>query len=116
MPTDADFRRVALSFEGAVEGAHMGHPDFRANGRIFATLPKPEGSDRGVLMLAPEEQAMLVEAAPKIFAPVPGGWGRNGSTHLIFAKAREADLKSGLNRAYSRVMAMKPAKPRKPKA
>ena len=24
--------------EGAVEGAHMGHPDFRVNARIFATI------------------------------------------------------------------------------
>lgn len=116
MAGEADFRRVALSFEGAVEGAHMGHPDFRANGRIFATLQKTEGSDRGVLLLSPDEQAMLVEAAPRVFAPVPGGWGRNGSTHVIFAGASLADLKSGLHRAWSRVMAMKPARPRKPKA
>jgi hypothetical protein len=32
------FRRIALSLEGAEEGSHMGHPDFRVNGRIFATL------------------------------------------------------------------------------
>jgi hypothetical protein len=32
-----DFRRIALGMEGAVEGAHMGHPDFRVNNRIFAT-------------------------------------------------------------------------------
>jgi hypothetical protein len=33
-----DFRRIALSLEGAEEGSHMGQPDFRAGGRIFATL------------------------------------------------------------------------------
>ena len=38
-PSPADrFRRIALGMDGAVEGAHMGHPDFRANGKIFATL------------------------------------------------------------------------------
>jgi len=36
--TDTDFRRVALALTDAVESAHMGHPDFRVNGRIFATL------------------------------------------------------------------------------
>ena len=33
-----DFRRVALSLEGAEEGSHMGAADFRVGGRIFATL------------------------------------------------------------------------------
>lgn len=33
-----DFRRMALSLEGAEEGSHMGSPDFRVGGRIFATL------------------------------------------------------------------------------
>ena len=38
MTADA-FREIALAFDGAVEEhAHMGHPDFRANGRIFAGL------------------------------------------------------------------------------
>ena len=26
--TEADFRRMVLALDGAVEGAHMGHPDF----------------------------------------------------------------------------------------
>jgi hypothetical protein len=34
----ADFRRIALSFEGSQEGSHMGAADFRVGGRIFATL------------------------------------------------------------------------------
>src|SRR6266704_7048525 len=34
----ADFRRIALSLEGAEEGSHMGAADFRVGGRIFATL------------------------------------------------------------------------------
>ncbi len=36
--TAADFRRIALSFDGAEEGSHMGAVDFRVGGRIFATL------------------------------------------------------------------------------
>ena len=36
--TDDDFRDIALALDGAIEGAHMGHPDFRANSRIFASL------------------------------------------------------------------------------
>jgi len=52
--TADDFREIVLSMDGAVEGAHMKHPDFRANGRIFASL-KP-GEEAGVVKLSPEEQ------------------------------------------------------------
>ena len=41
MASADDFRRIALSFPGAEERAHMGHPDFRVGGRIFATLHAP---------------------------------------------------------------------------
>jgi len=36
----ADFRRIALSFNGAEEGSHMGAVDFRVDGHIFARLRK----------------------------------------------------------------------------
>ena len=43
--TADDFRRITLALEGAVEKAHMGHPDFRVNGRIFATsTPRKSGA------------------------------------------------------------------------
>ena len=111
--TDADFRRIALSLEGAIESSHMNHPDFRANGRIFATLNANRDADRGVVMVTPDEQAVLTSSAPDVFAPVPGGWGRGGSTHVHLARATEADLKSALTTAWKGVMAKKPAKPRK---
>jgi hypothetical protein len=37
-----EFRSLALGFPGTVESAHMNHPDFRAGGRIFATLGPDE--------------------------------------------------------------------------
>src|SRR6476646_4467445 len=49
-----DFRCIVLGLEGAIESAHMGHPDFRANGRIFATLQ--HDPTWGALMLTPEQQ------------------------------------------------------------
>lgn len=73
--TAADFRRIALSFEGAEEGSHMGNVDFRVGGRIFATLASiKEGY--GNLKLTPEQQAMFVEELPELFVPIHGGWGR----------------------------------------
>jgi hypothetical protein len=67
-----DFRRIALSMEGAEEGSHMGAVDFRVGGRIFATLAS-EKQGYGNLMLTPEQQAAFVEELPEVFLPVHGG-------------------------------------------
>jgi uncharacterized protein (DUF1697 family) len=68
---------------GASEGAHMGHPDFRANGRIFATLSADER--QGVVMLAPADQQAFLAAHPGVFAPASGAWGRQGCTTVKLA-------------------------------
>jgi len=91
--TADDFRRIALSLEGAEEGSHFGAADFRVGGRIFATLAA-QAQGYGNLMLAPEQQAAFVAEAPEVFLPIPGGWGRNGATHLKLAAANE-DLAYG---------------------
>jgi hypothetical protein len=59
-----DFRRIALSFEGVEESSHMGQPDFRVGGRIFATLAS-EKQGYGNLMLTPEQQRCLWRSCPK---------------------------------------------------
>ena len=56
MMTPDDFRRIALSLEGAEEGSHMGAVDFRVGGRIFATLAS-QREGYGNLALTPEQQA-----------------------------------------------------------
>ena len=97
--TASDFRRIALSLEGAEESAHMGAPDFRVGGRIFATLAS-ESQGYGNLMLTPEQQAAFIAEAPDIFLPVAGGWGRNGSTHIRLAAANEDMLAGALHTAW----------------
>ena len=97
--TADDFRRIALSFEGAEESAHMGAPDFRVGGRIFATLAS-ESHGYGNLMLTPELQAEFLADAPAVFLPVAGGWGRNGSTHIRLAEASEDVLVGALKSAW----------------
>ncbi|HEX4134080.1 MAG TPA: MmcQ/YjbR family DNA-binding protein [Bryobacteraceae bacterium] len=97
--TGAGFRKTALSLDGAAEGSHFGNPDFRVGGRIFATLSL-EREGYGVLLLAPEQQAGMVEDAPEVFSPVPGGWGRNGSTRVLLAKAAPDVLKDALRTAW----------------
>jgi hypothetical protein len=95
----ADFRRIALSLEGAEEGSHMGSPDFRAGGRIFATLASVK-QGYGNLMLTPEVQAAFVEERPDVFVPIAGGWGRMGMTHIRLAAANEDLLADALLTAW----------------
>ncbi|HEY6253895.1 MAG TPA: MmcQ/YjbR family DNA-binding protein [Candidatus Angelobacter sp.] len=94
-----DFRRLALNLPGAEEGSHMGAVDFRVGGRIFATLASVK-QGYGNLMLTPEQQAVFVEELPEVFLPIPGGWGRNGATHIRLAVATEDVLSGALHTAW----------------
>src|SRR5712691_327414 len=109
----ADFRRIALSLEGAEEASHMGAPDFRVGGRIFATLAS-ERQGYGNLMLTPELQADSVGELPDVFLPIAGGWGRMGMTHIRLAVASE-DVLTGALRAAWRLRIEKNAKSGKKK-
>ena len=95
----SDFRRIALSLEGAEEGSHMGATDFRVGGRIFATLAHQK-QGYGNLMLTPETQAAFVEELPEVFIPVAGGWGRMGATHIVLKKSNEDVLRGALQTAW----------------
>ena len=94
-----DFRRLALSLEGAEEHSHMGAPDFRVGGRIFATLAAQE-QGFGNLMLTPEQQTSFVEELPAVFLPVPGDWGRIGVTHVRLSAVTEDVLTGALFTAW----------------
>jgi hypothetical protein len=99
--TARDFRRIALALPEAVEGSHFGNADFRVGGKIFATLSL-ESEGYGVLLLTPEEQVGMIEDEPKIFSPVPGGWGRKGSTRVLLAKVPRDILEAALRTAWLR--------------
>jgi YjbR protein len=110
----SDFRRIALSLEGAEEGSHMGAADFRVGGRIFATLASQD-EGFGNLMLTPELQADFVGELPEVFLPIPGGWGRMGMTHVRLSKARE-DVLAGALRSAWQLRLEKNAKTKKARA
>jgi hypothetical protein len=95
----SDFRRIALSLEGTEESSHMGAPDFRVGGRIFATLASQK-QGYGNLMLTLELQTEFVRELPEVFLPIPGGWGRMGSTHIRLAEANEDVLTGALRTAW----------------
>lgn len=114
--TPADFKRIALSLDGAEEGAHMGAVDFRVGGRIFATLAS-QAHGYGNLALTPEQQAAFVEELPDVFVPIAGGWGRMGMTHIVLANASEELLRGALETAWRlRVEANARTKARRPRA
>ena len=97
--TAADFRRIALSLEGAEEGSHMGTQDFRVGGRIFATLGS-QAQGYGNLMINLEMQAEFIAGAPEVFLPIAGGWGRMGMTHIRLAATNEDMLTGALRAAW----------------
>ena len=94
----AGFRRIALALPEAVEGAHQKHPDFRVDGRIFATL-HPDGA-WGVVMLTPEQQAKRVAADPEVWISASGAWGRQGSTQVHLRRVKAAPLREALALAW----------------
>lgn len=64
MTPDA-FRKLALALDGVEESAHMGHPDFRVRGKIFATLGAPDASF-GMVKPTPEQWSASGDAASKL--------------------------------------------------
>jgi|SRR5437899_2401177 len=97
--TALEFRRIALSLPQASEATHMGHPDFRVAGRIYATLGYPR-SGWGMIKLTPEQQEVFVRAEPAVFAPVKGGWGRRGATNVRLRAAKQGAVREALITAW----------------
>lgn len=93
-----DFRRIALSLPETSESAHMGHPDFRVRGKIFATIWPAE--EWGMVKLSPEQQQEFIHDEPSVFVPVKGGWGRQGATHVLLQKADAAAVRRALVAAW----------------
>ncbi len=98
--TPALFRHLALVWPGALESAHMGHPDFRvAGGKIFASLGYPDAGS-GMVKLKPAQQRAFVRTAPRVFAPCAGAWGERGATSVGLAAATIADVGPAIEAAW----------------
>jgi hypothetical protein len=97
--TSDQFRKMALNLPEVSEGSHMGHPDFRVGGKIFATLGVP-GSDWGMVKLTPDEQELFVQIEPEGFQPVKGGWGRQGATNVRLRSAKKSTVREALLTAW----------------
>jgi hypothetical protein len=97
--TPTEFRRMALSFPETEARTHMGHPDFRVAGKIFATLGYPDRGS-GMVKVTPIEQRMFVEAEPKAFSPCAGAWGRKGSTSVQLSAVKKSTLRRAIAAAW----------------
>ncbi len=69
---------------------------------MFATLGYPD-EKWGMVKLTPDQQAVLIDAEPEMFRPVPGAWGRSGSTNVKLAKIDQVTLRSALAMAWRNV-------------
>ena len=105
-----DFRKIALQMLDAIEGEHMAHPDFRANGRIFATL-HPDGK-QGMVKLTPDQQQTFMRENPVMFTPASGAWGRQGCTMVRLDAVDEDALGEAMTLAWQQTAARK-LKPKK---
>ena len=106
----ADFRRIALGMKDTVEGAHMGHPDFRVHGKIFASLHAD--LTWGMVKLTPEQQQRFVREVPEAFAPENGAWGRQGCTAVRLDAVDEETLGEALTLAWRNGTAPRPKRAR----
>ena len=100
--TPDDFRRLALSQPEAAEVFRRGHSEFRVLRKTFASLEGPADSV-ATIQLTPEQQSMFIHAAPRTFAPVPGGWGWLGATNVMLSYAKETIVVSALAAAWRNV-------------
>ncbi len=97
--TAQDFRHLALACPQAIEASHMGHPDFRVGGKIFATLGYPD-EQWGVVKLTARDQLLFMAIDPDVFVPAKGAWGRQGSTQIRLRTARRAWVRKALDAAW----------------
>lgn len=103
----SDFRRIALSFEGAVESSVTGVVDFRVGGEIFAALgfagtaASLEDKNLADLILSPEVQAEYIRKYPDLLFRAKSCWGKNGVTHVRLADAGEQLLTDVLRAAWT---------------
>jgi YjbR len=106
--TPNQFRKIALGMDGAIEASHMNHPDFRANGKIFATIAP--GNAQGMVSLTPDQQARFMREYPEMFVPAAGAWGRGGATMVQFAAADQEVVGEAMTLAWQAAMAAKPTR------
>jgi hypothetical protein len=99
MATTEQARRIFLEQPQAEEKSHMGHPDFRVGGRIFATLQPAKKV--AVVMLSPADQSAAVQMNPE--ALTQKYWGKKGYVEVNLARANAALLRALAQAAWRNI-------------
>ena len=94
-------RKVALSFDDAIELPHFDLASFRVRKKIFATLD--EKNKRVCIKLTPVDQSVFCSYDRSIIYPVPNKWGLNGATYIELQKVNKEMFKDALTVAYCTV-------------
>ena len=102
MVSNETFRQMALALPDVIELPHFDRASFRINKRIFATLVEKE--NKAVLMFSPIQQSVFCSFDKTIVYPVPGGWGRQGSTIFELGKIKKAMMKDALHVVYDEIL------------
>ena len=89
-------REIALSLPETSESDHWGHPSFRVNKKIFATLWPDER--RAMVKLTADQQDD--REGSKAFTPVEGYWGLLGATFIDLNSADESTVREAITLAW----------------
>ena len=84
----------------------MGHPDFRINGKIFATLHAD--LQWGMVKLTPDQQDDFVRRDPVAFVPEKGAWGRQGCTAVRLNASDEDAVGEAMTLAWRNTSRVSP--------
>ncbi len=106
MPTAADARKIALSFDGVKEVDHWDRPAFRTTRRIFAVI-RPDGL---WLHLPEERKEFLFEADPDAFHKTM--WGKHPELIVQLVQVGKQELKVLMREAWEHA-APPPTKPKR---
>jgi hypothetical protein len=104
MASGKDLRRMALSLQDTTEAPHFDRAAFRV-ARIYVTLAA-DGRTANFKFL-PEEQEFKCMMAPEAFAPVPGGWGKQGWTTATLSALSTPELMDALETAWRHALPKK---------
>ncbi len=94
-------RKAALSLPETEEYRHFHLPAFRVGKKIFATIHK----DKHLMMvkLSLVDQSVFCSFNKEIIFPVPGGWGRQGSTFINLKKVKKSLFMDALTIAWKNI-------------
>lgn len=98
MVSTTEARKLALSFEEAIELPHFELSSFRVNKKIFATMD--EKNKRVCLMLSKTDQSVFCSYNNAVIYPVPNNWGLQGATYVELKTVPKGLFKDALTVAY----------------